>query len=111
MNKDNLIPSKVLFEKWRKQNMDIHKRTISQTKPVIKILEPVSLTTHPKGNAKKLQQEVIRGIEIQTENDSLIRKIADYQKKKNTSFTRANNSFLPGISTANSNESRISRDD
>ncbi len=69
--------------------MDLHKRTLSQTKPVIKILEPVSLTTHPRGNAKKIQQEIIRGIEIQTENDSLIRKIAEYQKKKNPCFTRA----------------------
>jgi hypothetical protein len=54
MNKEVPKPSKLLSEKWDKYNFDFHRRTLSITKPVMNISEPISLTTYPKNNMKKL---------------------------------------------------------
>ena len=57
-----------------------------------------------------MQQAIFRDYEIQTENDSLINKIMEYQKKK-SSQPRSNNQMFPGISTMNSTKSQAFRED
>lgn len=52
MNKDLPKSNRFLFEKWRKHSLDQHRRTLSNTRPVIKLKEPESLSTHPKGDKK-----------------------------------------------------------
>lgn len=60
----------------------MHQRSLSNTRPVLKISEPQSLKTHPKGNLKREQLNLVRGIEIDHENQNLLRRIEEYRDKK-----------------------------
>lgn len=58
------------------------------------------MITHPKYNMKREQLRIVRDIEIDHENQNLLRKINDYHSKKNTLIK---NEFLPGITSTTNN--------
>eukprot|EP00347_Sterkiella_histriomuscorum_P005380 403356834 len=98
MNKDQPQANRVLSEKWTRKQNETHKRSLSNTRPVLKLLEPESLKAHPKGNLKREQLKIVRDIEIDHENQNLIRRIAEYKQKNGTQIFQPNKTlFLPGI--------------
>ena len=85
MNKDVPKANRRLFDKWTKMNLQIHKKSLSTTRPVVKTAAPESLKAHPRFNKKREQTMLDMNMEIEKENNSLLRKINDYVRTKRNS--------------------------